>query len=65
MVIDEPKLCFQSIRPHIRDIHHCLHFSIVNGELVNQIQVLNLLKCILFQSAMRKSTEGDLRVFLR
>lgn len=65
MVVDDPKLCFQMIRPYIRDIHRCLHFSIINCELVNQIQVLNLLKTILFSSAMRKSTESDLKVFLK
>jgi hypothetical protein len=65
MVVDDPKLCFIMIRPYNKDIHHCLHFSILSSELVNQIQVLNLLKTILFSSSMRKSSDNDLKVFLK
>lgn len=66
MLIDDPKLCFGVIRPYIYDIQRCLYFSIQNGELVNQIQILNLMKTILFSSSIRKGgNDSELKAFLK
>ena len=37
-----------------KDILESLHFSIINQEYVSQVQLINLLKSILFNSSLRK-----------
>lgn len=43
-----------------------MHFSILNSESVSQVQLINLLKSILFNSSLRKSpNDGDIKTFLK
>ena len=55
--MNEPELCLYHIYRNIRDILYSLHFATLNNDHILQIQLLNLLDVIFFQSNLRKSSE--------
>ena len=52
--LDNPKLCLKLINYIIEPLSKVLNQAVTNQEFITQIQLLNLLKTIFFNSSFRK-----------
>ncbi len=52
--IDNPKLCYKLIDYIMQPLSKVLKQAVENQEFITQIQILNLLKTIFFNSSFRK-----------
>lgn len=64
--IDNPNLCSKLINYIMDPLSKVLNQAVTNQEFITQIQVLNLLKTIFFNSSFRnKGTAEEIRAFFK
>lgn len=56
--IDNPGLCFKLINYIMEPLSKVLNQAVANQEYITQIQLLNLLKTVFFNSSFRKKASS-------